>query len=113
MNIAFLLMEKGHLYFIMFLLLYLVVFIIWLVYLLFSLNRIAKMGIQAIATVTKCESRYDSNDKTYSYLIYVKYVGNDNKEHFSCYWEDKPLVVGTLVEIKYLPPKYKKIVPVS
>ncbi len=106
------LMEKNHLLFIGLILVLLLASMGYFIHLILLHKKIEKEGIKTMATVIRCESdhRVEHRITTGAYIIYVKFIGDDNKEHETCCRNTKHISVGTRVEIKFLPKKYKHII---
>lgn len=100
--------DKKHLAFMIICFVLVILTFLSVIYLLVMLRKLTKEGIEVKAKVVKCESEYDTNTKSTYFLVYVKYVGEDEKEHLACCY-DNPREIGTIVKIKYLPKKYKVI----
>ena len=69
-------------------------------------------GIEAESVVVKVDHYFNSDHKS-RYRCYVRYVGDDFKEHEGLLNVRTDLPLGRKVIIKYLPGKYDSVVFVS
>ena len=77
------------------------------------LSKHKNKGVKTEATVVRNSWRYNSGPR--EYICYVEYLDEDNQKHEAELDAVlvRPIPVGRIIKIKYIPPEYKKVVFLS